>query len=215
MALQLLLGGRQPEALIAGGGLAAAAATSLREYWRGARYGRGGFARLLLRHRRRYAAYLAHLAIVIVAAGIAASQLGHREAQLALKAGGRATVAGHSVVYLGAGSTRLDHGHVQTTASVLVDGSPMAPGRVSYPDFGGQSDALVAIRPSLLGDVYVVLGSVAPDGTAALLVAVNPLVDWIWAGAALLIAAILLGNVRAPARAPLPQPARQAAVVPA
>ena len=209
--IAVLAGGRRPEVVIAAGALAGAAATAAVEIWRGARFAGRSFSRLLIRHRRRYGAYAAHLGLVLVAAGVAASQFGHSEKQVALVPGAGVTVAGHAVRYVGTTTTRLDHGHIQSIATATLDGATIHPGRVEYPDFGGQSDALVAIRPGWLADVYVVLGPVQPDGTAAFLVAVNPLVDWIWAGAALLILGMLFGNLRAPARAPLPQAAGQPA----
>ena len=217
-ALALLLGARRPEALFAALALGGAAAAALLEFWRGGRYAArlpgawpGAFGRLLVRHRRRYGAYAAHLGLVLLASGIAASQFGHSEAEVALRPGQQVTVAGHTLTYLGSATSRLDHGHVQSVATVLVDGSRMQPGRITYPDFGGQSDALVAIRTGALEDVYVVLGPVGADGAAALMLAVNPLVDWIWAGAALLVLGMLFGNLRAPARAPLPAAASQPA----
>ncbi|HEX6489563.1 MAG TPA: cytochrome c-type biogenesis CcmF C-terminal domain-containing protein [Candidatus Dormibacteraeota bacterium] len=205
--LVLVLGPRNPIAVLVAAPLAGAAAASLLELWRARTYARGAVGRLLLRHRRRYGAYLAHLGIVLVAAGVAGSQLGHSERDVVLRPGQQANVAGHVVRLESIQVTRLDHGHVQAVASVAVDGSPMQPGRIAYPDFGGQSDALVAIRTSVFQDLYVVLGTVAPDGSAAFLVAVNPLVDWIWAGAALLVLGVLFGNLRAPVRARLPAPA--------
>ena len=199
---------RRPAAWLAAAALTVAAWTNLRALLPARRQ--------LLRHRRRYGAYAAHVGVVLVAAGVAGSQLGHSERDLLLRPGQQAVVAGHRVSYSGAQTTRLDHGHVQTVATLVVDGSPMQPGRVTYPDFGGQSDALVAIRASVLEDVYLVLGGVQPDGGATLLIAVNPLVDWIWAGAALLILGVLFGNLRGPAWEPLPEPAspRGAVVVP-
>jgi cytochrome c biogenesis factor len=40
-----------------------------------------------------------------------------------------------------------------------------------------------------------VLAGANADGSASFRVFVNPLVSWIWAGAALLIAGVLLGNL--------------------
>ena len=198
-----IFGPRRPEAWLVAAALAGAGFTNLLEL------GRGVARRQLLRNRRRYGAYLVHAGILAVAAGVAGSQLGHSERDVVLHPGQQVTVAGHTVSYAGAQTTRLDHGHVQTTALTVVDGSPLQPGRVLYPDFGGQSDALVAIQTSLFQDVYIVLGGVQPDGSAAFLVAVNPLVDWIWAGAALLVLGVLFGNLRGPAWEPLPEAAPQ------
>jgi cytochrome c-type biogenesis protein CcmF len=75
--------------------------------------------------------------------------------------------------------------------------------RAIYP--GGQPVSRVVIRSTPLQDVYVVLAD-AGAGTATVHLFVNPLVTWIWAGAAILVLGILLGNlgggpsVREPAR---------------
>jgi len=91
----------------------------------------------------------------------------------------------------------------------------LRPSRVVYSGLGGQAVTRVAIRSTALEDVYVVLADVAPDH-ATVNVFVNPLVAWIWAGAAILVLGILLGNLggartapdRARAAAPVPVPAR-------
>ena len=54
-----------------------------------------------------------------------------------------------------------------------------------------------------MADVYVVLAGVDQDGRAAFRVFVNPLVTWIWAGGAVIIAGVVLGNVAWPAADPL------------
>jgi cytochrome c-type biogenesis protein CcmF len=46
--------------------------------------------------------------------------------------------------------------------------------------------------------VYVVLAGTSPDGSASFHVFVNPLVTWIWAGGALLVAGVLLGHLGRP-----------------
>jgi len=71
----------------------------------------------------------------------------------------------------------------------------------------------VAIRSTARDDVYVVLAGTGPGDDAAFQVFVNPLVTWIWAGAALLVLGVLLGNLGGPpaerlrAAAGLPVPA--------
>src|SRR5207237_9197326 len=80
--------------------------------------------------------------------------------------------------------------------------------RTVYPTFGGQSATQVAIRSTALEDLYVVLADGTTPGQVTLVAFVNPLVSWIWAGAALLIVGTLLGSWpgggREPARLRLP-----------
>src|SRR2546430_15376182 len=74
----------------------------------------------------------------------------------------------------------------------------LEPARWTYPGLGGQSLTHVAIRSTAVDDVYVVLAGSADGGGAAFSVYVNPLVTWVWAGAALLVAGVLLGNLARP-----------------
>ncbi len=193
-----ILGGWRPDVMVAAGVIVAAAVTTVQKLTKG---GLGAMRRFGKR-RHHYGSYLAHLGLVVVAAGIAGSQLGHVQRQLVARPGQSIAVGGYSLVYQGYTTTLLDHGHVQTTADVALGQETLHPARIAYPDFGGQTDARVAIRSTPLHDLYLVLGPTAPDGSAVLLVVVNPLVTWIWVGAALLIGGVLLANLRLPAKAP-------------
>jgi cytochrome c-type biogenesis protein CcmF len=65
----------------------------------------------------------------------------------------------------------------------------------------------VAIQSSALEDVYVVVAGPPSGQQLAFHVFVNPLVTWIWAGAALLVLGVLLGNLGRPELDPAPMPA--------
>jgi cytochrome c-type biogenesis protein CcmF len=77
----------------------------------------------------------------------------------------------------------------------------LEPARATYAGLGGQSLTHVAINTTPVADVYVVLAGVDSNGSASFSVFVNPLVSWIWAGGAIIILGVLLGNIgeRAPA----------------
>ena len=77
----------------------------------------------------------------------------------------------------------------------------LEPARATYAGLGGQSLTHVAISSTPIADVYVVLAGMNGDGSASFRVFVNPLVSWIWAGGAIIIFGVLLGNIgeRAPA----------------
>jgi cytochrome c-type biogenesis protein CcmF len=83
---------------------------------------------------------------------------------------------------------------------VRFGGSTLEPARATYAGLGGQSLTHVAISTTPLADVYVVLAGANNDGSASFRIFVNPLVSWIWAGAAIIILGVLLGNLgeRAP-----------------
>jgi cytochrome c-type biogenesis protein CcmF len=77
----------------------------------------------------------------------------------------------------------------------------LEPALATYAGLGGQSLTHVAINTTPVADIYVVLAGVNADGSAAFRVFVNPLVSWIWAGGAIIIFGVILGNLgeRAPA----------------
>src|SRR5207248_303196 len=213
----LAAGGVRGAALAVFPVLAAAATTCLLEYARGARYARrlaGAWpvaaARLAARNRRRYGAYLAHLGVVVVAAGIAGSHFWQSERTATLSPGQSVTVAGHTLTYTAYGHSD-NYGAIRDEYAVLKMGDEsLQPSRVLYSGLGGQAVTRVAIRSTMVEDVYVVLADVAPDH-ATVNVFVNPLVTWIWAGAAILVLGILLGNLGSAVPAAAPVRARVAA----
>ncbi len=215
VAASLLAAGvRAPVALLGMPALAAAATTSIREYARGVRFaaGPGAALRLLGRHRRRYAAHLAHLGIVVVAAGVIGSHAWQQQRSAVLVAGQSVSVAGQRLTLERTGERAGPSGVVERYAELGTGGDTLEPVRALYP--GGQAVSRVVIRSLPLEDVYVVLTDVGPD-TATVNVFVNPLVSWIWAGAAILVMGILLGNLgsappgREAVRAALPVPLPQ------
>jgi cytochrome c-type biogenesis protein CcmF len=192
--------------------LTAAAATSLMEYFKGARFAArlpgswpGATLRLAVRNRRRYGAYLAHLGIVVAAAGFAGSHFWQQERQVSLQPGQSVSVAGYTLTLATVDQTAGGSTTVQRAVLELPGGEELTPGRTVYADFGGQSSTQVAIRSTPLEDLYVVLEDVSGGG-AVLTVFVNPLVGWIWTGAALLVLGAVLGGW--PGGRRRPEPAR-------
>jgi cytochrome c biogenesis factor len=120
-------------------------------------------------------------------------------------------VAGHTLIYQAHGHYD-NYGAIRDEFAILRMGDEtFQPSRVFYSGLGGQAVSRVAIRSTALEDVYVVLTDLSPDH-ATVHVFVNPLVTWIWAGAAILVLGILLGNLGGTGTAPAP--ARAAAQVP-
>jgi cytochrome c-type biogenesis protein CcmF len=191
----LLAGVRNPAALAAGGALAGAAAAAVTGLLRG---------RFDPRHRRRYGAYLAHLGIAIAAAGLTGSQLFQQQVQAVVHPGQTVRVGSYTLHYEGV-QAEAGGDSIRQVATLRLGDETLQPYRVAYPSLGGQSLTRVAIRSTPIEDLYVVLAGTEPDGTAAFAVFVNPLVTWIWAGAALLILGVLIANF-GPARIALPQP---------
>ena len=172
---------------------AAAAVTCLVEYGRAIRKRRIG---LFLRRRRRYGAYLAHIGLVVVAVGVAASNFWQHEADVTLQPGQHVSVFGSSLTYAGAEQRQLAD-HTELVALMRFGDTTLEPSRATYAGLGGQSLTHVAITTTPLADVYVILVGSSPDGSASFRILVNPLVSWIWAGGALLLLGVAFGNLGA------------------
>ena len=183
-------GVRSIPALIAVPLAAGAATTVVTEY------GRALLKRpaVVLRKRRRYGAYLAHLGLVVAAVGIAASQLGQQEKDVTLEPGRQVTVAGYTLIYTGSEQKQLVD-HTEYVAAMRFGDRTLEPSRATYAGLGGQALTHVAITTTPFADVYVVLVSTNGDGSASFRVFINPLVTWIWAGGAVIILGVVLGNL--------------------
>jgi len=197
----LAAGVRSPLPLLTAALLGAAGATCLLEFYRGARFarrlGRSWLTsawHLGLRNRRRYAAYLAHLGMVLIAAGIAGSHFGQQEREVVLSPGQQVSIGNYTLTYVHTTSVTLSDS-AEYTAELQMGSETLRPQHLIYG--GGQAGTRVAIRSTPLEDLYVVLSSVNNDGTASFVLFVNPLVTWIWTGAAILVYGVWLGSLGA------------------
>ena len=191
LAGMLVAGVRDVAALLAFPLAAAVLATCVLEF---ARAASKRSASALFRHRRRYGAYLAHVGLVVVVAGIAASHIWQQESDVTLRPGQQVTVAGNTLTYTGTEQRQLTD-HSEVVAAMRFGGQTLEPARATYAGLGGQSLTHVAITTTPLADVYVILVGTGANGSASFRVLVNPLVSWIWAGAVVLILGVALGNL--------------------
>lgn len=168
-------------------------------------------ARLVGRNRRRYGGYVVHIAIVIVALGIAGYTYYHQEVLRGLEVGQRTSIGPYDIVFEG-----LEEGEARgvphTAARVLVrrDGQDigyMMPKKLYYPgwvDMQGPSTE-VAIHSTLAGDLYVVLAGWDEFGTVVgFQLFWNPMMGWLWFGGIVLIAGTLFALWPRPERASAP-----------
>ena len=187
-----VMGVRSIPALVALPLITAVVATCFTQY---ARLGRG-WSRLpavLIRRRRRYGAYLAHLGLAVLVTGIAASHFWQQDRAVTLAPGQQVTVAGYTLTYAGYEVRQLAD-HSELVGLMRFGTSTLEPGRATYAGLGGQSLTHVAISTTPLADVYVVLTGIDDAGSASFRIFVNPLVTWIWAGGAIIIFGVVLGN---------------------
>ncbi|MBX5476846.1 MAG: heme lyase CcmF/NrfE family subunit [Clostridia bacterium] len=153
-------------------------------------------ARLFARHPRRYGGYLVHLAVALVALGVVGSMAFQRTATVGLGIGEGVTVAGYDFVFNGMTREVSAYGsRTQARVDVLRDGRLVAtllPSQFVSNDAEGEEAPYteIAIDRGFARDLYVVLAGFQPDERrAGFKIYVNPMVDWIWGGGALLILA--------------------------
>lgn len=196
-ALLLAAGGiRRPGALLGFFSAAFVLGSIVREFWQASRVraralglslprALGG---LLVRNQRRYGGYIVHLGIALIVFGVVGSNYYQVSEKFSLRMGESATVGPYTLAYLGLEEGIRDNvdavwANVEVRRGGKVVGV-IRPERRFYPKFeqmGPSTEA--AIRSSLTGDVYLILGGWDAGGTVASFQAFwNPLVPWIWTG---------------------------------
>lgn len=167
--------------------------------------------RLLARNPRRYGGYLVHIAVVVIAVGIAGHTHYHTEALRGLEVGQQTAMGPYIVRFEG-----LEEGEARgvphTAARIAVerDGRHVTylfPKKLYYPgwvDMQGPSTE-VAIHGTVAGDLYVVLAGWDDFGTVVgFQLFWNPMIGWLWFGGGLLLAGTVFAMWPRPERAPAP-----------
>ncbi|MGI9140102.1 MAG: heme lyase CcmF/NrfE family subunit [Gemmatimonadaceae bacterium] len=205
-----------------------AAVGNLREYWVGmsARRRAHGenpaiaLVRLIGGNRRRYGGYLAHIGILLVALGVAASSTFRSEREATLLPGESLTVAGHTVRLKSVwGREEPQRSVIGATMDVLGKDSSVIGTIHPRMNFYHVSDEPVPtpdVRSSIRGDLYVNLMAFESSGAnATVKVIVEPLVPWIWFGGLVIVIGAAIGMFHGGRRSPaagVRAPAARAAV---
>jgi len=173
---------------------------TLYEFWRAAR-ARGkthrenlllALWRLLGRNRRRYGGYVIHLSIVLMALGIIGIGMFKTQTQQSLSVNQSIQLDGYTIRYDSLSQfTYTDQRYVtRAVMSIFKDGKfigEIYPRVDTYPT--GETMTIPGLMSSLQDDIYVVL--VNWEGVTSQIapfkVYHNPLVNWLWIGAILLI----------------------------
>ncbi len=174
-------------------------ATIVQEFWRGANVRRTttgtdfftALVGVVGRNKRRYGGYIVHLGIVLIFFGFAGEGF-KQNAQVLLRPGEQTTLGRYAIRY-----DRLsvdDDGQKQMTAahmSVFREGKQIAalyPAKWAWHKHETEPPTTeVAIRRTFAEDLYIVLAA-AEAGTqaASFQIFVNPLVNWVWFGFAIM-----------------------------
>jgi cytochrome c-type biogenesis protein CcmF len=209
------------------------------EFWKGTKArsrieGEGilpAFYHLVARNRRRWGGYIVHVAIVVMFTAFAAAPW-YEEIRQTLQPGESATItsplgAEYTLTYEGVSTNVRDaEANLAWQAVALLSASkdgealpPMTTEKRQYIRPQGSTSTEVAIRATLVEDLYVTLADVDlnealgnnPEGQAATFTfMVKPLVTWIWASAFVLTIGALIGMWPGGGKLPAPATTRTA-----
>ena len=147
------------------------------------------FGRLMYRSRRRYGGYVVHLGVILIAFGIVGSNF-DAEQLVTLQEGDTLEIENYLLTYESLDQRRDGlNDIVYATIAVEKNGEDVGyvtPERVFYANWEEPSTN-VAVRSTLVEDLYVVLSGWEEDNRATFQVNVNPLVSWIWIGSTVLV----------------------------
>ncbi len=143
------------------------------------------FVNLILKNKRRYGGYIVHLGVVMMFVGFTGSAF-NTELNIELSQGEQTTIKDYTLIYRdNEEGEDPNYVYLQVTLDVLKNGKridTLRPERRYY-YASEQTTSEIAIKSSLLEDLYVVFaGMDSEDSPAAIQVYVNPLVAWIWIG---------------------------------
>ena len=174
--------------------------------------------RLLGLPRAAIGGVLAHAGLGVLLAGIVAVSLWRIEVIVALKPGQSAELGKYTVTFIGeapltgpnytgrVGSFLLKQGDHEIT-TLRSEKRQFKP--------SGMPTTEVGLWQTLMGDVYVVMGDPTADGARAMRMYYNPLVNFMWVGAAIMFAGGLLSLSDRRYRVGAPKRAASAQAVPA
>lgn len=214
---------RDPWALATVLAAAAIGLVTLREFALGARAGRratgqrwpGALAALFERDRRRYGGFVVHLGLAVMAVAAVGSTVYQQQVRAVVQPGEEFQVGRYTVAYDGLverpGTGNGIQSEIRAQARVLSGDRQVTllePGRRFFTNFPDQPMTVVGVDSGWREDIYLFVQGWDDAGNAEFNAFVNPLMVWLWFGAAIYVAGglVAFAPVAAPAPAPLPAP---------
>jgi len=148
------------------------------------------FFNLTRRNKRRYGGYIIHIGIVLIFVGITGSSAFKSEKVVTLKTGESLTIKGYELKYDNFSSYPTQSKYVTAaTLSVYREGKKLGTLRPERNLHRNQQQPTteVAIRSTLVDDLYVILAQHDENGNTTFKVLINPLIMWIWIGGFVLV----------------------------
>lgn len=194
--IPLIMGFRQPAALLGFWLSTFVSAVTLYEFWRGAQARSRRMQenlplalwRLAGRNRRRYGGYIIHLGVVLMAIGIIGIEIFQVETQGTIPQGGEISLGEYRMTYDSLAIFNTDDGRNVARAEVSVYRNNKFVG-ILYPrrDYYYESQqpmTIPGVRSTWEDDFYVLLVDWLPVTSqgATFKVYRNPLVNWMWLG---------------------------------
>jgi cytochrome c-type biogenesis protein CcmF len=145
---------------------------------------------LLQANQPRYGGYLVHIGILLIAIGIIGSSFYDVEKEAVLAPGESITIKNYTLTYENIDYYQTESKEVVSATLSVYNKGNLIGGLIPEKHYHLLSDQWmteVAIRSTLLEDLYVILVGWDEDDTASFKVLVNPLVIWIWIGGGVLV----------------------------
>jgi len=199
----IVIGRREPIALVGFGSVAFVAGNILMEFGRGtlARMRSAGenpvtaLLRVVGRDRRRYGGLIVHLGVLLIVLGVVGSGVYKQEYQTVMKPGETLDIAGYTVQYVQYVDQELPD--KQRFATILRVSRPNGAARELVPEKNFHwnveqwvSEVAVWSRPA--EDFYIILAGLSSDGTATFQFLQEPLMLWMWIGGGVMVLGTLL-----------------------
>jgi len=146
-------------------------------------------------NRPRYGGYLVHIGILLIAIGVIGSSFYDVEKEALLSPGESINIENYTLTYDNMSHTETPSKRV-VSATISIYNEDKLLGKLTpevyFHEKHQQPVTEVAIRSTLVEDLYVILAGWDEEGSAAFKVLVNPLVIWIWIGGGVLVAGGLI-----------------------
>ena len=173
--------------------------TILQEFWRGMRVRQSAtrtdlftaLVGLVARSRRRYGGYIVHVGIVLAFLGFAGNG-SKQDLEITLKPGQTVTLGAFNIRYVSLSVSDDGQKQIVTAHEDVASGgkhvADLYPGKSFFRNHESEPVSDVAMRRSVSGDLYLVLGGYnVTTQEAEFKMFINPLVNWIWLGVAVMI----------------------------
>ena len=145
--------------------------------------------RLCAKNRRRYGGYLTHLGLVLLFAGFTGKAF-TQEAEVVLDQRASRQVGEYRITFAALASAENANYSTTTAALALHRGEQflgtLLPERRYYPAFD-QGTTEVSVYSTWREDFYVILVGSAEDDSAKFQIYINPLINFVWLGAVVLV----------------------------